>query len=184
MQDALWQDQRQLSNRSDTRFNKSKTLAQRKARGSERYGIIVVSSQAQRLKPFCHWCPAFPYESSELVLGRKGRCSIFILSRRCSHWISCPKPWVRIIPVLPGMEIWDFQMKVGKRLPSKAINGKTSITKIEKISHQCISFFHQSAAKMYGYSYPGRKSPEDHTRKSEFYDSTYNYLKGIGVSVL
>ena len=57
---------------------KAKAWLRAQARGTERYGIIV-SSQAQRLKPLAIDVK-FAYGSYTLVPGRKGRCSIFFLS--------------------------------------------------------------------------------------------------------
>lgn len=160
---------------------KAKEWLKEKARGSERYGIIV-SSQAQRLKPFAidvkspmnpvHW---FLNDKEDI------RSSFFLEDVATEfHVQGLELDWACVT--------WDGDLRYSH-------NGWESFSFVgKKWQH-----IHKEERKKYlinAYRVLLTRArqgmvivvPEgsiiDHTRKKEFYDSTFNYLRSIGFKVI
>lgn len=159
----------------------AKTWLKRKARGSERYGIMV-SSEAQRLKPFAidvrskidpvHWFldgkedvrssyyledvgTEFQVQGLELDWG----CVIWDGDFRFSpegwdHWSFCGDHWNRIRK--PSRQV--YQKNAYRVLLTRARQGMVIVV-------------------------PDGNS-QDPTRKSAFYDPTFEYLRDIGLQTI
>ena len=160
---------------------KAKKWLKEKARGSERYGIVV-SSQAQRLKPFAidvkspmnpvHW---FLNDRDDV------RSSFFLEDVATEfHVQGLELDWACVT--------WDGDLRYSDEgWQSYSFVGK-------KWQH-----IHKEERKMYLLNayrvlltrarqgmviVVPEGSTEDHTRKPEFYDPTFNYLKSIGFPVI
>lgn len=160
-------------------LDKAKRWLKEHARGSERYGMIV-SSQAQRLKPLAidvrfkpdvvHWFlddandvrSSFYLEDVATEFDVQGleldwSCVVWdgdfrYRSNSWSHHSFCGDKWQNINKV----ERKAFQKNAYRVLLTRARQGMVI----------CVP----------------EGNPEDHTRQPEFYDGTYNYLKSIGIT--
>lgn len=160
---------------------KAKKWLKEKARGSERYGLVV-SSQAERLKPYAidvkspmdpiHWF----LDSKEDV-----RSSYYLESVATEFQIQgLELDWVCIN--------WDADFRYSKKgWEHWAFKGKKwqHIKKAEKQDYLKNAYrvlLTRARQGMVIVVPPG--DPEDNTRKSDFYDPTYKYLKSIGFEEL
>jgi len=162
-------------------LTKAKKWLKGKARGSERYGLVV-SSQAERLKPYAidvkspmdpiHWF----LDSKEDV-----RSSYYLESVATEFQIQgLELDWVCIN--------WDADFRYSnKGWEHWAFKGKKwqHIKKAEKQDYLKNAYrvlLTRARQGMVIVVPPG--NPEDNTRKSDFYDPTYKYLKNIGFEEL
>ena len=159
----------------------AKKWLREKARGSERYGIIV-SSQAYRLKPLAmdvrvetdpvHW-----------FLGEKDDV-------RSSYYLEDVATEFQV----QGLELdwacvtWDGDFRYsdeGWKTYSFVGNKWQNINKEERKLYLKNAYrVLLTRARQGMVIVVPEGNEEDHTRKSEFYDSTFNYLQNIGLQVI
>lgn len=159
-------------------IQKAKNWLKRKARGSERYGMVV-SSQAQRLKPYAIDIKS-PVDPVQYFLNTKDdiRSSYYLedvvsefqiqgleLDWACVAWDGDFK--------YNGKNGWTNRRFRGKRWeninkPELQLYLKNSYRVLLTRARQGMVIFIPSG------------DPDDPTRLPEFYDSTFNYLKSIG----
>ncbi|WZL87765.1 DUF2075 domain-containing protein [Salinimicrobium sp. 3283s] len=159
--------------------HKAKKWLKEKARGSERYGIIV-SSQAQRLKPYAidvkspmnpvHW---FLNDRDDV------RSSYFLEDVATEfHVQGLELDWACVT--------WDGDLRYSKEgWKSFSFVGKKwqHIHKEERQKYLINAYrVLLTRARQGMVIVVPEGSNEDHTRKPEFYNSTFNYLKSIGFS--
>jgi len=159
-------------------LEKAKKWLKEKARGSERYGIVV-SSQAYRLKPLAidvrvetdpvHW-----------FLGNKDdvRSSYFLEDVATEFQVQ-------------GLELdwacvtWDGDLRYseeGWKTYSFVGSKWQNINKEERKRHLINAYrVLMTRARQGMVIVVPEGNNDDHTRKEEYYDSTYNYLKEIGI---
>jgi len=158
-------------------LTQAKKWLKKKARGSERYGIVV-SSQAERLKPHAidvrspmnpiHW----------FLNGKDDTRSSYYLEDVATefHIQGLELDWVCIT--------WDADFRYSqegwKHLSFRG-NRWTHIRKKERKNYlkNAYRVLLTRARQGMVIVVPSGDS-DDHTRKPEFYDGTYEYLKGIG----
>ncbi len=157
---------------------KAKAWLKNMARGSERYGIIV-SSQAQRLKPFAidvkspmnpvHW----------FLEGKDDVRSSFYLEDVATEF------------QVQGLELdwscvtWDGDLRYssdGWKTYSFKGNRWENVNKDDRKKYLINAYrVLLTRARQGMIIVVPEGDSEDHTRKSEYYDSTYFYLKSIGL---
>ncbi len=159
--------------------HKAKEWLKEKARGSERYGIVV-SSQAQRLKPFAIDVKS-PMNPVHWFLNEKDdvRSSYFLEDVATEfHVQGLELDWACITwdgDLRYSNEGWQSYSFVGKKWQH--------IHKEERKKYLLNAYrVLLTRARQGMVIVVPEGSNEDHTRRSEFYDSTYNYLKSIGLS--
>ena len=159
-------------------LEKAKKWLERKARGSERYGIVV-SSQAYRLKP--------------LAIDVR-------LQPDVEHWFLADKMDVRSSLFLEdvatefdiqGLEldwtclVWDGDFRyTPDGWDHNAFRGSkwNKIRQKEAQSYQLNAYrVLMTRARQGMIICVPEGNPDDHTRHPEFYDGTYEYLKSIGI---
>lgn len=160
---------------------KAKKWLKEKARGSERYGLIV-SSQAQRLKPY-----AIDVKSpiNPIYWFLNGKDDV-----RSSYYLEDVATEFHI----QGLELdwacvtWDGDLRYsedGWKTFSFVGNKWQNIHKKERKRYLINAYrvlLTRSRQGMIIVVPEG--NPEDHTRKSEYYDPTFNYLRKIGIKIL
>jgi len=157
----------------------AKKWLKRQARGSERYGIVV-SSQAERLKPYAidvkspmnpiHW----------FLNGKDDIRSSYYLEDVATefHIQGLELDWVCVT--------WDADFRYSKEgWKHLSFRGSrwTYIRKEERKNYlkNAYRVLLTRARQGMVIVVPSGDS-DDHTRKPEFYDRTYEYLKGIGLT--
>ena len=160
---------------------RAKRWVKRQARGSERYGLVV-SSQAQRLKPYAidvrtttdpiHW----------FLDGKDDTRSSFYMEDVATEF------------VVQGLELdwscvaWDGDFRFnghGWEHCSFVGNKWQRINKAERRQYQKNAYrVLLTRARQGMIIVVPEGDPEDPTRKSEYYDSTYSYLDSIGFEKL
>jgi hypothetical protein len=159
-------------------LNKAKAWLEEKARGSERYGLVV-SSQAYRLKPLAIDVRLQPdIESWFLADKMDVRSSLFLedaatefdiqgleLDWTCLVWDGdfryTPDGWDH--NAFRGSKWQKIRQKEGQAYQLNAY--RVLMTRARQGMIICVP--------------EGKR--EDHTRQPEFYDGTYEYLKSIGL---
>ena len=159
-------------------LNKAKAWVRNKARGSERYGMVV-SSQASRLKPY----------------------SIDVRVKTDPvHWFLNEKDDVRSSYYLEdvvtefdvqGLELdwvcmaWDADFRFAE---DKWENWSFRGNKWQRIKKLKRQMYQKNAyrvlltkARQGMVLFVPEGNDKDHTRPSEYYDSTYSYLRGLGL---
>lgn len=160
---------------------KAKQWLKEKARGSERYGIVV-SSQALRLKPFAidvktpmnhvHW----------FLDGKDDVRSSFYLEDVATefHIQGLELDWSCVV--------WDGDMRYspsGWKTFSFKGNRWQNIHNIERKKYLLNAYrVLLTRARQGMVIVIPEGNEEDHTRKKEYYDGTYNYLKEIGLQTI
>lgn len=162
-------------------LTKAKHWLKEKARGSERYGIVV-SSQAQRLKPFAIDVRSPMSPVNWFLDGKDDVRSSFYLEDVATEF------HVQGLELDYSCVTWDGDLRFSNEgWKTFAFKGnKWQNIHNEDRKKYLINAYRVllTRARQGMVIVIPEGNPEDHTRKSEFYDSTYNYLKGIGVSVL
>lgn len=163
------------------RVDKAKQWLREKARGSERYGMIV-SSQAQRLKPFAIDVKS-PMDPIHWFLDGKEdiRSSYYLedvatefqvqgleLDWACVTWDGD----FRYSP-----EGWKYLSFVGTRWNN--INKEERKLYLKNAYRVLLTRARQGMVIVIP-----EGNTEDHTRRSEYYDPTFEYLKNIGIRVV
>ncbi len=158
--------------------NKAKEWLETKARGSERYGLVV-SSQAYRLKPLAidvrlqpdveHW---FLADKTDV------RSSLFLEDAATEFDIQgLELDWTCLV--------WDGDFRyTNAGWDHNAFKGSKwqKIRQDEAQSYQLNAYrVLMTRARQGMIICVPEGNPNDETRKPEFYDGTYNYLKSIGL---
>jgi DUF2075 family protein len=162
-------------------LSEAKKWLKEKARGSERYGLIV-SSQAQRLKPYAIDVKT-PINPVFWFLNDKDDV-------RSSYYLEDVATEFQI----QGLELdwacvtWDGDLRYsedGWKTFSFAGNRWQHIHKEERKRYLVNAYrVLLTRARQGMVIVIPEGNPEDHTRKSEYYDPTFNYLKKIGIKIL
>lgn len=160
---------------------KAKLWLKEKARGSERYGVIV-SSQAQRLKPYAIDVKSPINPVNWFLDGKDDVRSSYFLEDVATEF------------QVQGLELdwacitWDgdlrYSMKEWKTFGFKG-NKWQNIIHPERKKYLINAYrVLLTRARQGMVIVVPEGCDEDHTRKSEFYDPTYEYLKEIGIKFL
>lgn len=160
---------------------KAKSWLKEKARGSERYGIIV-SSQAQRLKPFAIDVKSPISPVNWFLDGKDDVRSSFYLEDVATEFH------------VQGLELdwscvtWDGDLRYSKE-EWKTFSFKGSkwqnIHNVDKKKYLINAYrVLLTRARQGMVIVIPEGNSEDHTRKSEYYDSTFEYLKSIGIALI
>lgn len=159
-------------------INKAKVWLENKARGSERYGIVV-SSQAYRLKPLAIDVRLQPDVESWFLADKMDvRSSLFLEDAATEFDIQgLEVDWTCLV--------WDGDFRyTSEGWDHNAFKGSKwqKIRKPEAQSYQLNAYRVLMTRARQGMiiCVPEGKV-EDHTRQPEFYDGTYEYLKSIGL---
>ncbi|WP_167598719.1 DUF2075 domain-containing protein [Leeuwenhoekiella sp. ZYFB001] len=159
----------------------AKTWLKEKARGSERYGIVV-SSQAYRLKPLAMDVRSPINHVNWFLNGKDDIRSSYFLEDVATEF------------QVQGLELdwacvtWDGDLRFtedGWKSYSFKGNKWQNIHKEERRKYLLNAYrvLLTRARKGMIIVVP-EGNPEDHTRQPEFYDSTYEYLKRIGLKAI
>lgn len=162
-------------------LSKAKSWLKEKARGSERYGLIV-SSQAQRLKPFAIDVKSPMSPVNWFLDGKDDVRSSYYLEDVATEF------------QVQGLELdwacvtWDGDLRYSST-EWKTFGFKGS--KWQNINHAERKKYLINAyrvlltrARQGMVIVVPEGNSEDHTRKSEYYDPTFEYLKNIGIKIL
>jgi len=162
-------------------LSKAKKWLTEKARGSERYGIVV-SSQAQRLKPHAIDVKS-PMNPVHWFLNDKDdvRSSYFLEAVATEfHVQGLELDWTCVV--------WDGDLRYsedGWKTFSFVGNKWQHIHKIERKRYLINAYrVLLTRARQGMVIVIPDGNTEDHTRQSEYYDPTYFYLKRIGIKLL
>ena len=152
-----------------------------KARGSERYGMIV-SSQAQRLKPYAIDVKSPIDPVNWFLEGKDDVRSSYYLEDVATefHVQGLELDWACIA--------WDGDLRYspnGWQTFSFKGNKWQNINNQERKKYLVNAYrVLLTRARQGMVIVIPEGSEEDHTRKSEFYDDTFLYLKNLGLKVL
>lgn len=159
----------------------AKKWLKEKARGSERYGMIV-SSQAQRLKPYAVDVKSPMNPVNWFLEGKDDVRSSYYLEDVATefHVQGLEIDWACIM--------WDGDLRYsdnGWKTYSFIGNKWQNINKEERKKYLINAYRVLLTRARQGMVIvvPNGNS-EDHTRKHEFYDATFNYLKNIGIKLI
>jgi hypothetical protein len=162
-------------------LNKAKNWVRQKARGSDRYGLIA-SSQAQRLKPHAIDVRAKPDPVHWFLDDKDDTRSSYYLEDAATEFD------VQGLEVDWACVTWDADFRFSNdgwqhmsfvgdrwnniRKPERQLFQKNAYRVLLTRARQGMVIFVPEGA------------PEDPTRKSDFYDPTFSYLRKIGFQVL
>ncbi len=162
-------------------LKKAKKWLKEKARGSERYGLVV-SSQAERLKPYAvdvkspmnpiHW----------FLNGKDDVRSSYYLEQVATefHIQGLELDWTCVI--------WDGDLRYSENgWQTHSFRGKKWINIRKKERQDYLVNAYRvllTRARQGMVIVVPEGDEEDHTRKSSYYDPTYKYLKDLGISLL
>lgn len=162
-------------------IKKAKQWLKEKARGSERYGIVV-SSQAQRLKPYAIDVKS-PMDPVHWFLNGKDdvRSSYFMEDVATEfHVQGLELDWACVA--------WDGDLRyTSEGWETYSFKGKKwqNIYKLERKQYLINAYrVLLTRARQGMVIVVPEGSEHDHTRKSKFYDPTFHYLKEIGITVI
>ncbi len=161
--------------------DKAKKWLKEKARGSERYGIVV-SSQAYRLKPLAIDVRVQTDPVQWFLANKDDVRSSFFLEDVATEF------------QVQGLELdwacvtWDGDLRYsedGWKTFSFVGSKWQNINKEERKKYLINAYrVLLTRARQGMVIVVPEGNSEDHTRKPEFYDSTYNYLKDIGIKII
>ncbi|GIV36870.1 MAG: hypothetical protein KatS3mg032_1249 [Cyclobacteriaceae bacterium] len=165
-----------------TRYiQKAKEWLKKKARGSERYGIVV-SSQAQRLKPFAIDVKS-PMNPVHWFLNDKDdvRSSFYLEDVATEfHVQGLELDWTCVT--------WDGDLRYsaeGWKTFSFVGNKWQNIHKEDRKRYLINAYrILLTRARQGMVIVIPEGDPKDHTRKAEFYDPTFKYLSSLGIPVI
>lgn len=162
-------------------LSKAKTWLKEKARGSERYGIVV-SSQAQRLKPLAIDVRSPMSPVNWFLDGKDDVRSSYFLEDVATEF------------QIQGLELdwscvtWDGDLRFSKegwKTFSFKGNKWQNVKNLERKKYLINAYrVLMTRARQGMIIVVPEGNSEDHTRKSEYYDSTFEYLKNIGFDVI
>jgi hypothetical protein len=160
---------------------KAKKWLKKKARGSERYGMIV-SSQAQRLKPFAIDVKSPINPVNWFLNGKEDVRSSFYLEDVATEF------------QVQGLELdwacvsWDGDLRYSEESWKTFSFAGTKWQNIHNDERKkyLINAYRVllTRARQGMVIVVPEGNPEDHTRKYEYYDTTFNYIKNIGIKLL
>jgi DUF2075 family protein len=160
---------------------KAKKWLKNKARGSERYGMIV-SSQAQRLKPFAIDVKSPINPVNWFLNGKEDVRSSFYLEDVATEF------------QVQGLELdwacvsWDGDLRYSEESWKTFSFAGTKWQNIHNDERKkyLINAYRVllTRARQGMVIVVPEGNPEDHTRKYEYYDTTFNYIKNIGIKLL
>jgi len=160
---------------------KAKKWLKEKARGSERYGMIV-SSQAQRLRPFAIFVKSPMDPVNWFLNGKEDIRSSFYLEDVATEFN------------VQGLELdwacvtWDGDLRYSENgwKTFSFVGNKWQNIHQEERKKYLINAYRVllTRARQGMVIVVPEGNPEDHTRKHEYYDTTFNYLKNIGIKLL
>lgn len=160
---------------------KAKQWLKEKARGSERYGIVV-SSQALRLKPFAIDVKS-PMNYVNWFLDDKDdvRSSFYLEDVVTEfHIQGLELDWSCVV--------WDGDLRHSKHeWQTYSFRGKKwqNINKIERKKYLLNAYrVLLTRARQGMVIVIPEGNDNDHTRKKEYYDPTFNYLRDIGIPII
>lgn len=162
-------------------INKAKMWLKQNARGSERYGMVV-SSQAYRLKPLAIDVRVQPDTVAWFLNDREDIRSSYYLEDVATEFDvqGLELDWTCVV--------WDGDLRYSKngwQTYSFVGNKWQNINKQERKQYLVNAYrVLLTRARQGMVIVVPEGNNEDHTRKSEYYDNTYNYLKGIGIRTL
>ena len=161
--------------------DKAKKWLKEKARGSERYGIVV-SSQAYRLKPLAIDVRVQTDPVQWFLANKDDVRSSFFLEDVATEF------------QVQGLELdwacvtWDGDLRYsedGWKTFSFVGSKWQNINKEERKKYLINAYrVLLTRARQGMVIVVPEGNIEDHTRKAEYYDSTYNYLKDIGIKII
>ncbi len=162
-------------------LTKAKMWLKNKARGSERYGIVV-SSQAERLKPYSIHVKT-PMNPVNWFLQNKDDV-------RSSYYLEDVATEFHV----QGLELdwacvaWDADFRYSKNgWINRSFRGNKwqSIKQPDRISFQKNAYrVLLTRARQGMIIVVPEGNSDDNTRKKEYYDPTYNYLREIGLEII
>ena len=153
-----------------------------KARGSERYGIVV-SSQAERLKPYAvdvktpvnpvHW----------FLNGKDDVRSSYYLEDVATEF------HVQGLEVDWACVVWDADFRFTRRGLAALVLSRHRMaahprSREARISQECLSSPLDAGSAGDGRGRAARGDAEDPTRPSAYYDQTFDYLSSSGMSLV
>ena len=158
-------------------LNKAKRWLKKQARGSERYGIVV-SSQAERLKPHAIHVKSPMNPIHWFLAGKEDVRSSYYLEDVATefHIQGLELDWVCVT--------WDADFRYSKEgWEHRSFRGSrwTQIRKEERKNYLKNAYrvlLTRARQGMVIVVPPG--DSQDHTRNPQFYDGTYKYLQSIG----
>ncbi len=159
-------------------LEKAKRWLEKKARGSERYGIVV-SSQAYRLKPLAIDVRLQPDVEHWFLADKMDvRSSLFLEDAATEFDIQgLELDWTCLV--------WDGDFRyTSKGWDHNVFKGSkwNKIRQKEAQSYQINAYrVLMTRARQGMIICVPEGNPEDHTRLPEFYDGTYEYLKSVGL---
>lgn len=162
-------------------LSKAKNWLKEKARGSERYGMVA-SSQAQRLKPFAIDIKSPMNPVNWFLDGKDDVRSSFYLEDIATefHVQGLELDWACVA--------WDGDLRSSEnewKTFSFVGNKWQNIHKEERKKYLINAYrVLLTRARQGMVIFVPEGNIEDHTRKAEYYDSTFNYLKMIGIKIL
>jgi hypothetical protein len=162
-------------------LQKAKSWLRSRARGSERYGIVA-SSQAERLRPQAIHVKA-PMNPIHWFLGGKGdiRSSFYLEDVVTEFSIQgLELDWVCVT--------WDadFRFAAAGWVHRYFVGDKwNKINKLERQVYQKNAYrVLLTRARQGMVICVPEGDANDHTRRPEYYDSTYEYLSGLGFQII
>ncbi|MCX6240813.1 MAG: DUF2075 domain-containing protein [Bacteroidetes bacterium] len=159
----------------------AKKWLKEKARGSERYGLIV-SSQAQRLKPYAVDVKSPMNPVNWFLEGKEDVRSSYYLEDVATEF------HVQGLEIDWACVMWDGDLRYsvnGWKTYSFIGNKWQNINKKERQRYLINAYrVLLTRARQGMVIVVPNGNYEDHTRKHEFYDDTYNYLTNIGIKIL
>ena len=162
-------------------ISKAKKWLENKARGSERYGIVV-SSQAYRLKPLAIDVRLQPDVEQWFLADKEDvRSSLFLEDAATEFDIQgLELDWTCLV--------WDGDFRY---TPTGWNHNAFRGSKWQKIRQTEAQLYQLNAyrvlltrARQGMIICVPEGNPDDHTRQPEFYDSTFNYLKSIDLETI
>ncbi len=162
-------------------LNRAKTWLKEKARGSERYGIVV-SSQAQRLKPFAIDVKTPMNPVNWFLEGKDDVRSSFYLEDVATefHVQGLELDWACVT--------WDGDLRYsGKGWNTFSFVGTKwqNINKLERRKYLINAYrVLLTRARQGMVIVVPEGNINDATRKAEYYDTTYEYLREIGFEII
>jgi hypothetical protein len=162
-------------------LSKAKKWLKEKARGSERYGLVV-SSQAQRLKPFAIDVRSPMNPVNWFLDGKDDVRSSYYLEDVATEF------------QIQGLELdwtcvtWDGDLRYSDDgWKTFSFKGKKwqNIHNAERKNYLINAYrVLLTRARQGMIIVVPNGDPEDHTRKAEYYDSTFNYLLSLGLKLI
>lgn len=162
-------------------LSKAKNWLKEKARGSERYGLVV-SSQAYRLKPLAIDVKTQINHVNWFLDGKDDVRSSYFLEDVATEF------QVQGLELDWACVIWDGDLRfVNNEWKSYSFVGSKwqNIHKEERKKYLLNAYrVLLTRARQGMIIVIPEGNPEDHTRLPEFYDSTFNYLNNIGFEII